>query len=139
MKKPNRKPNQNCLICGIGFYAQPSVKRSTCSMKCRTEHYRTLGNLLTGALPGVLNHRWKGGRCLHQGGRYVLLLRPDHPDCDRHGYIREHRLVMEQHLGRRLNRGEVVHHIDKDGQNNSIENLRLYASNGEHLSEELTK
>ena len=35
--------------------------------------------------------------------------------------------------------GEVVHHIDKNGRNNAIENLLLYGSNGRHLSEELTK
>lgn len=137
-KKPNRKPNQNCLICGAPFYAAPSAKRSTCSLACRTEHYRHLGTLLTGAKTGPLNPRWKGGRCLHQGGRYVLVLRPDHPHADRHGYIREHRLVMEGHLGRLLGPKEVVHHVDGNGQNNAIENLRLYGSNSQHLSEELT-
>lgn len=41
------------------------------------------------------------------------------------GAIREHVLVMENHLGRALTKGEVVHHIDGDKTNNDIDNLDL--------------
>ncbi len=37
----------------------------------------------------------------------------------------EHRNVMEQHLGRKLESEEVVHHIDGNQQNNNIPNLQL--------------
>lgn len=47
------------------------------------------------------------------------------------GYKREHVHVMEVNIGRKLNRGEVVHHIDRNKQNNSIENLMLM-THGEH-------
>lgn len=43
----------------------------------------------------------------------------------RKGYVMEHRLVMEKHLGRFLTPEEVVHHVDEDGGNNAIENLRV--------------
>lgn len=37
----------------------------------------------------------------------------------------EHRLVMEQAIGRKLNRGETVHHINGDRLDNRLENLQL--------------
>lgn len=52
---------------------------------------------------------------------------------DYHGYVQEHRLVLEKHLGRFLLPTEVVHHIDGNHANNDISNLQLFSSNGEHL------
>jgi hypothetical protein len=40
------------------------------------------------------------------------------------GSIREHTLVMENHLGRPMEKGEVVHHIDGNKTNNKISNLQ---------------
>ena len=130
-KKPNRVPNLNCKICGSPFYGSPSVKRTTCSMKCRTVHYRQLGNLLTGAKKGAKNNRWKGGRFLHQN-KYWLVLKPDHPFHDRHGYVREHRLIMEAHLARYLDPKEVVHHRNGVTTDNRLENLELFPDNATH-------
>lgn len=42
-----------------------------------------------------------------------------------HRYKLEHRKVIEQSLGRKLNKNEVVHHIDGNPVNNDIENLFL--------------
>jgi hypothetical protein len=134
-KKPNRRPNRTCQECGAPFYGAPSQDRLTCSFRCRTEHLRRSGNLLTGAKPGSENPRWRGGRFLHQG-RYWLVLRPDHPQADNHGYVREHRLVMEGMLGRFLLPTEVVHHRNHDSTDNRPENLQLFASNAEHKRSE---
>lgn len=38
---------------------------------------------------------------------------------------REHRVIMEMHLGRRLEPWEIVHHKDHDTGNNAIENLQV--------------
>lgn len=83
---------------------------------------------------GDHNSNWRGGRRIDKDG-YVLIHYPDHPHCTRQGYVREHRLVMEASLGRYLLPKEVVHHLDDNHQNNAIENLKLYGSNGEHLAE----
>ncbi len=70
-----------------------------------------------------------------RGTVYRIAYRPDHPDAPKSGWMMEHRLVMEQHLGRRLSATEVVHHVDHDGLNNSIGNLMLCESRGAHLAE----
>jgi len=41
------------------------------------------------------------------------------------------RILMEEHLGRELTYDEVVHHINEDPKDNSIENLQVM-SRGEH-------
>jgi len=77
------------------------------------------------------NPSWKGGRRIGNTG-YLLVLRHDHPFCDRSGYILEHRLVMEAHLGRTLLPTEIVHHINGNREDNRIENLMLFSNNAEH-------
>lgn len=75
---------------------------------------------------------WKGGRKKTLGG-YILVYAPDHPYAQSHGYILEHRLVVETSLGRHLHPKEVVHHIDGDKTNNKLENLKLVSTHREHL------
>ena len=57
---------------------------------------------------------------------YIKVKAPNsHPHKDKKGYIMQHRLVMEQHLGRYLEDTEEVHHIDGNKKNNLISNLQL--------------
>ena len=47
-------------------------------------------------------------------------------------FVREHVLVAEKKLGRRLRTGETVHHIDKNKANNNPDNLMIFATNADH-------
>ena len=71
-----------------------------------------------GKFAGSKNPAYKGGRIL-----------------DKNGYVRmrgsvaarqyEHQYIMEQHLGRKLEEGEEVHHINGNKSDNRLENLYL--------------
>jgi len=83
-------------------------------------------------LKGCNNHGWKGGRCRSGDPGYYRILCPNHPCADKNGYVLEHRLVMEAHLGRVLLPSEIVHHINHNVRDNRIENLMLFPSRKEH-------
>lgn len=62
-------------------------------------------------------------------GDYLYAVVPNHPHAKKYGYVLMHRVVMENHLGRLLNSTEIVHHLDKNRHNNSIENLEVMSGN----------
>lgn len=57
--------------------------------------------------------------------KYYSVWCPCHPKIKRSNYVLEHRLLIEMKLERFLNYGEVVHHIDGNGLNNSLDNLEV--------------
>jgi hypothetical protein len=82
---------------------------------------------------GVGDNYHRGFAVTH-GGYRMVKAPDDHPYADSKGYVREHRLVMERHLGRYLFPGEVVHHKDGDKLNNDLNNLEL-TTLAEHTGE----
>lgn len=80
---------------------------------------------------GCKNPNWKGGRLRKTNG-YIIVLQTDHPFCSKDGYVLEHRLIMEKHLGRILLPSEIVHHINGISDDNRIENLMLFSNQKEH-------
>jgi uncharacterized protein (DUF1330 family) len=81
---------------------------------------------------GSSNPMWKGGEFITTFG-YKMVKTDNHPFAYK-GYVREHRLVVEKHLGRFLNKDEEVHHRNGNKLDNRIENL-VVLSPSEHAKE----
>lgn len=138
-----------CDHCGKNVQKYPSqikqYKHQFCDKYCKYEWNKTLEGYWKGKkmpfikrpnrdVSGSKNPRWNGGKRIDKDG-YVLIWKPDHKYSDYHGYVREHRLVVEKYLDRILEPNEVVHHKDKNKKNNKIENLILYENSSEHQKE----
>lgn len=130
-----------CKICHKQFKGRKENKY--CSRKCfNISHsiYMKENNVakslearlkISLAKKGANNAMWENGRIKTDGG-YILIHSPEYPCRRNKGYVLEHRLVMEKHIGRYLFPHEVVHHINGIKTDNRIENLALCATPQEH-------
>jgi len=130
-----------CDNCGKEFFRTTGhanrYKHTFCSYKCRSifwkadsKNWQKTNQKRSIALKGDKSYLWNGGKRIY--GNYIAIYKPEHPFSNKAGYVMEHRLVMEEKIRRYLNPEEQVHHINGVTSDNRIENLMLFANNGEH-------
>lgn len=126
-----------CFFCGKEKYFRKAAirKRNFCSRQCfgLFNKGRTLSLITRRKIAGRIGKAsatYKDGRTITSAG-YVLVLAHGHPNAKPNNYIFEHRLVMENKLGRYLTSEEHVHHINFNKADNRVSNLAVM-SNAEH-------
>lgn len=105
---------RKCIYCSEEFIGRDKngIKARYCSRTC---HFRNINT--------SKEHQSKAGK---KGALYAISKR----GTGKIGYIKEygrhqHRIVMENKIGRKLTKDEIVHHIDHNKHNNNISNLQL--------------
>ena len=114
-----------CHKCGVIFWRHPSrvISRGSkrknqvyCSRPCNGKN-KFEDNFFP--FIDLSNERYQ------DKSGYIIRSAPMHPFRRSTGFVPEHRLVMEKHLGRYLTENETVHHVNGKRDDNRIENLEL--------------
>jgi len=111
---------RKCKYCGDNiFVIDSAIKRGSghfCNKQC-------MGKWKSKNRKGKNHWNWKGGRINYNG--YIYAYCPHHPNATTKGkgYMMEHRLVMENKIGRYLTKDEIIHHKNGIRDDNRIENL----------------
>lgn len=122
------KLEKQCESCGSSFCKKTSdsrkywEKKKFCCLKCSgTWYQKGICQIATGnrGKKGNKNGSYKGGVNVDKNGYVRILV------VGKGKYVYEHRTVMEKHLGRKLKKGEIVHHKNHIRTDNRIENLEL--------------
>lgn len=121
-KETNPKIKEQAILKSMWWKQLKNNEPEKYRKLCKETGGKSLGK------PGLKlsqNPAWKGGRRIDKRDGYVLVQMPNHPDSRQDGSILEHRLVMENVIGRRLFKDEDVNHINGKKGDNRPENLKL--------------
>ncbi len=130
IKRPRgQKINKICIVCNKSFKVNPSQNKTRfCSRICKNQWSRGKRfSKNTEFKKGYVREKspaWKGG-IMHYSKGYKAIKTLNHPFVNKNGYVPEHRLIMEKHLGRYLKPEEIVHHINGNPSDNRIRNLQI--------------
>lgn len=119
---------RTCVKCGNKRWVKVNwVRRSaqadTLSGFClKCSGYRNKGKPRRG-------ETFKGGKRKNSQG-YIEIIDPDKRQRKGNGtiYIKEHRHIMKNHLGRPLLKTESIHHLNGKKDDNRIENLEIWTT-----------
>lgn len=143
---------KTCKECGKEYKTYKSINKKHCSRACsiasaKKVHFdkysltcKFCGTIFLPPRPkdggSFCSYECSGkARTMDRVDRmgYWFVMSKNHPNASKQGYVAEHHLVMERSLGHFIEKGMVVHHIDMNKKNNSLDNL-MYLSDSEHKS-----
>lgn len=156
--RPRTGTTRLCETCRINLYAGPNeASKRFCSVACHNAYQSrnrvtnvcpTCGKEWTlsasqkyhradycsracearGRIKRPLDREHNGKPAVIDSHGYVRIFEPGHPRATKSGWIFEHRWLIEQALGRILDRDEHVHHLNHARSDNRPENLQLLSA-----------
>lgn len=145
--KLHPKVKVRCDNCGIEIEKYTSQIREGqevffCSMRCIGQSEKVKRTRVESERKTkVAKNQWKPIGTIYQRkrkGRIDIFIKV----AENQGYknwMLHHRWVVEQHIGRPLEKGEEVHHLDGDETNNHIDNLAVVSKIDHSLITKLLK